>query len=104
MTDPLHDPSFPDRPQHPDFWRLSEIILQLDGRAEEDPDFNVETQLAETVDPDAIRYHILERAKRLRVLLADEGSDFDLDVFATGYLEGFILGNLFNARGGHQDG
>ena len=34
MTTPKIDPRFPDRPQHPDFWKLSEIIVKLDHIAE----------------------------------------------------------------------
>jgi hypothetical protein len=30
MTDdPLRDPHYPERPQHPDFWRLSDTVLHL---------------------------------------------------------------------------
>lgn len=35
MSDPLSDPRFPDRPQHPDFWRLSSALTKADGDATE---------------------------------------------------------------------
>lgn len=33
MEDPLNDPRFPNRPSHPDFWRLVDSVNYLDGEA-----------------------------------------------------------------------
>jgi hypothetical protein len=51
---------FPDRPDHPDFWKLSNTVLQHDGKVE-DPDFDLLTYIATIVDPASLRYFIEQR-------------------------------------------
>lgn len=47
--------SFPNRPNHPDFWVLSDVVLQQDG-VTEDKDFDFEAHLAKTVNPESLYY------------------------------------------------
>lgn len=54
----------PGQPEHPDFVKLSDIILQLDGRTE-DPGFDYHEFLGEVVDPDSIVYMARQRVLRM---------------------------------------
>lgn len=47
---PLNDPRFPDRPQHPDFWRIADALTALDGRAEGGKE-RTDVTLVPLVDP-----------------------------------------------------
>lgn len=92
MTDPLNDPRFPDRPTHPDFWRISESVLQLDGKADEGAQ-SFDTIVYPLVDVRSLGYMAHQRALRM-------GTGF---VSETLYLDGFLAGVLFQQKGGHRD-
>lgn len=98
MNDPLHDPRFPDRPDTPDFWRLSETVLEQDGRSVEggeDP-FTIAD-----VDQKSITY-----MARHRVAMAFGGAPIPTNVLTTIialYVDAFTVGRGFEKRGGHRD-
>lgn len=83
--DPLNDPRFPDRPQHPDFWRMVGIVNYLDGEALEggrDP----EKIVGEYVDMDSLIYLAKQRVLRLRGHIDPAaGLALYMDAFAVGY-------------------
>lgn len=61
--------NFPLRPDHPDFWRISSILLKLDGRMEaattEDEREKVwADNVARWVDGDTLNYSAMQRAFR----------------------------------------
>lgn len=60
MTDPLRDDRFPDRPQHPDFWRLSSAVTQHDGKTDEGGE-DVQSVIAELIDPESLIYMAQQR-------------------------------------------
>ena len=56
------DPLFPDRPDHPDFLRLSEAIIYLDGEADGDRD--IEDIVGEFIDLPSLIYMADQRILR----------------------------------------
>lgn len=93
MTDPLQDPRFPGRPQHPDFWRISEIILQHDGDATEGGKGLDEIAAEVPVDPASLLYHARQRA--LRMLGGGAPT-----AMVTMWLDGFLAGARFGKQKG----
>lgn len=75
---------FPDRPDHPDFWKLSEIVLQLDGRAMED-ESDFASTLASMMDPKSLCYMARQRAMRLLERGLVSLTSLYIDGFAAGY-------------------
>lgn len=101
MTDPLRDPRFPDRPQHPDFWRLSEAVLYLDGEADEGGR-DIATITAGLVDPESLSYLCTVRAERFLLQLGMPNRPALVMAVAAGMLNGVATGILFEQRGGHR--
>lgn len=95
FRDPLNDPAFPDRPQHPDFWKLSEIILQLDGM-KESSGATVADEISKEVDRDSFLYMLQNRSMMAAELfgLPPEASL----TLAAVWMEGFIVGSRFSKR------
>lgn len=99
MSDPLNDPRFPERPTHPDFWRMSEVILQHDGEATEG-DQSMEEIVKDTVDLQSLTYFAMQRAGTscqkmgLPEALAP--------ALASVWMDAFLAGTKFQKRGGHQ--
>jgi hypothetical protein len=91
-TDPINDPRFPDRPQHPDFWRLVSAVNYLDGEATEG-DRPTQDILAQYVDGDSLVY--LAQQRFLRALEA-MGDDLNVQDFGLVlYMDAFCLGVQF---------
>lgn len=93
--DPLRDKRFPDRPQSQDFWRMSEVILRIDGASDEGGQ-RVEDILG--VDMAALMYVIAERIKMVHDKLPPQYREAAL------YMDAFALGKGFAEAGGHRDG
>lgn len=85
-------PNHPGRPDHPDFWKLSEIILEMDGKFSEGEGEDFEAFIREQIDVDSVTYMALQRALRLQ--------GRGLDSIAAIYLEAFIVGRTFERRYG----
>ena len=100
MTDPLRDPAFPDRPQHPDFWRLSESALLLDGRVNSGQ--TPGEAGAEFVDWESAKYMIEQRTA---FLLRQSGYGDAPAVLHTlmyaAMFSGLVQGIVFEQHGGH---
>ena len=103
MSDPLRDPQFPDRPQHPDFWSLSELTMKRDGQATEDgktlPEF-----LDDVVDLDSLIYMARQR---VRFILRSTGVPAEvIDVIESqvisAYIDAFLLGHDYHAKKTNQ--
>ena len=93
------DPFFPDRPQHEDFWRLSQTALWLDGRAKED----LEDVTADFVDVESVEYMAEQRADLLLQALGFNHSPRSLKVLVTScILGGIVHGIAFEKAGGHS--
>lgn len=100
FTDPLNDPRFPDRPSHPDFWSLSEIILGMDSEVEGVGEF--ERMLTAVIDPDSVTYMAANRmGMAVSEIVLREGTlgpDAVMTLIQAMWLEGFIAGNRYNAK------
>lgn len=96
MNDPLNDPRFPDRPQHPDFWRLSEVIVRIDGAATEGGE-SVEDLMG--VDLESFMYFAQHRVRRARDLARHPSRPFGAEslevLLMTLYMDAFALGKGF---------
>jgi hypothetical protein len=88
-----HDPN---RPEHPDLWRLVEIILRTDGAAEAGEKI-VRTRLARAADLGSLRYLALQRAKRVRQIAADHGWP-PVRALNTAWLDGFLAGHALGVQ------
>lgn len=97
MSDPLRDERFPHRPQSQDFWRLSEAVLQVDGQADEG-DETFEQIVSKLIDIEALTYMA---TSRMSLGLLRTNSKLDL---SSAWLDGFVVGLLFQQKGGHRDG
>lgn len=86
----------PDRPSHPDFWRLSSVVLDIDGQLQEATTQTARNAalariVAQYVDQDSLAYVALQRA--LRALMSTTATDAsDIAKLAAVYLDGFITG------------
>jgi hypothetical protein len=95
----------PQRPEHPDFWRLSEIVLANDGRMDAAPRREKERVWKETtgsvIDVPSITYMATQRAIKLLgpptpANLAQHSA------VAALYIDAFVTGAMFEQRGGKQ--
>lgn len=110
MNDFFRDPSYPDRPQHPDFWRMVSVVNKLDGEAVEGGLKTAEI-LADIVDTDSLTYMATQRTLRLRGhlqrtdprLRAAMENPVTAAAMAALWLDAFAAGVLFQNEGGHQD-
>ena len=98
-NDPLNDPRVPNRPTHPDFWRISEVLLQNDGQATEGGQSMGEI-VKETVDLKSLTYIAQQRGGMAcqRMGLPESLSM----VLASTWMDAFMAGARFQQRGGHQ--
>lgn len=108
----LNDPQFPARPQHPDFWKLSDVILQLDSQGEAESDAFA-TAVGEVVDMESLQYMAYQRALRVHAVANGidprdgriprelvEGPENQQAIIAivSAYMEAFIVGHRFANR------
>ena len=94
----------PDRPDHPDFWRLTAVVMGLDIAVEAGEDVN-HTRLGKAVDLASVRYMARQRAMRARALTAKPFPGWSpLRALTAVYLDGFLCGYLLGAQGVPQFG
>lgn len=92
MKDFFKDPAFPNRPQHPDFWKLVDAINYLDGQATEGgaspPDI-----VKKYVDVDSVLYMCNQRTLRGASVVPEVMTDANLrSVCMALWIDGFALG------------
>lgn len=97
----------PNRPDHPDLWRLSEIALAIDaGMSEaEDKDAQWSSVVEKIIDQKSLIYHAMQRASRLFDVetVADLARHrTEVLMYTVVWCEGFLTGAQFQDRGGHQ--
>lgn len=102
----MFDPKdYPHRPDHPDFWRLSELVLQMDGRAIEDP-ARAQKMVADIIDPHTLAYMATQRAMLLLGVQTQQQAAprrTEIMRLASVYYESFILGARYQARYNKKD-
>lgn len=89
---------FPGRPDHPDFARLADIVLQQDGRSH-DADFDYGTYLGQFIDPASIRHMAVERSKRTASHLPRDLTLEDMVMALSAmFIDAFTIGYRFHER------
>jgi hypothetical protein len=78
--------SFPDRPDHPDFWLLSRSVRDLDGQAGTVP---LPDLIGRLLDPQSVLYMARQRAALIRTRGAGSPADTR---YAAAWIEGLIVG------------
>lgn len=100
MTDPLRDPRFPGRPQHPDFWRISNVVLELDGHASEG--VSMSEIVAKLIDEQSLTYMAEQRALWAKHNLPGLTMAAP-PALAAIWLTAFAAGIRFQQEGGHRE-
>lgn len=96
---------FKNRPDHPDFWRISEIVLANDGRMDDTPPSRKEQVWKETtgsvVDIESITYMASQRV--IRLLGPPTPASVKMHSAVTALvIDAFVTGAMFEQRGGKQ--
>jgi len=86
----MTDPNFPDRPEHPDFWGLSEIITTMDDTADTKGPHIVWQE--DGVDITSLTYMARQRALRAKNLLVGATEKEKLTIM---WLDAFTAGLRF---------
>lgn len=100
----------PNRPDNADFWRLSEIVLEMDGAIQAAPTQDAkevvwQSYMDKYADDRAVYYLALQRSfHTLGIQTAGQAqANFDLlTKLTTVYSEGFLVGCAYQERGGKQ--
>ena len=90
---------FPGRPDHADFWRLSESVLKQDGKMQEGQE-SFETVMSKIVDIDSICYMAEQRAEFLLDKTGMRHSQVLKGLLMSMYLDAFTTGVGFQQAGG----
>jgi hypothetical protein len=81
----------PGRPDHPDFWKLSQIVLRTDGRLEADPDAFRST-VSSVIDLESLTYFARQRVMRLFPGQPERSTIALMSL----YMDAFIMGAEFD--------
>lgn len=82
---------FPNRPDHPDFWLLSETMVDIDSAA--DDGTSADRVLNPMVDSSSVMYAASQRGLRAHRMLSGGRT-----AFAAAWLDGFMVGALYRQR------
>lgn len=89
----MSDPRFPNRPDHPDFWLISQGLIEQDAQAESDPAIqNIDDVTSRYVDLASVSYHALNRARFIMGAGAPERTTVK---GAAMWMDGFVQGIRF---------
>jgi hypothetical protein len=88
--------SFPNRPDEPDFWLLSRLIIDQDARAENDT-IPFEDRIAEVVSPKSLTYMASQRALRAQELLKGRGRTDAHTGLTALWVDAFMAGAAYQA-------
>lgn len=86
------------RPEHDDFWLLSQIIIDNDN-AMETGTVLMEDKLAQVVDPDSVTYMARQRALRV---VGPYATTREQAKIAAIWLDAFMAGAAFQAKKNEQ--
>ena len=94
---------YPGRPQHPDFARLADVVLEQDGKTE-DPALDFPAVLASFIDPESITHMAMQRGDRAAAQLGPVPTfDEVVGLIAATYLDAFMVGYLYHERHGRKE-
>lgn len=85
-----------DRPDHPDFWKLSDIVLRHDGPTT-DPTtkhlFSMQERIAQEIDVETLTYMIRNRAGTyLQLMGLDDRNPVMVALVSSAWLDAFLVG------------
>jgi hypothetical protein len=92
----FYDPRFPNRPDHPDFWRLSRAVIANDTAVESAPDPGeaFRALVAKHVDLRSLSYMAAQRVDRFIGRMTQDGPDGPRisgdEVALAAWLDGFM--------------
>lgn len=87
--------NFPDRPEHPDFWLMAEVIQDLDTAAEDG--VSIES-IVKDLDLPSVAYMGTQRGLRAYHLPVDGWTT----KLSTAWFEAFIMGVMYQRRKDQQ--
>lgn len=89
-------PGPPGRPDHPDFWKLCDVVLKHDASTEDDTPESLDAVIAEFVDPEVLAYMAFQRTLRMCM---SSGADLPimqlLPMLGGSWVDGFVAGAAF---------
>lgn len=116
IRDILQPPDGLKRPEHPDFWRISEVSLQLRTDIERLPFDEKEkawrARISSVGDFDSIAYHAIQVAMSIMsirtvadwaTMRRDGRKQNQYLSTVQAFYDGFMMGALYEQRGGHQE-
>jgi len=88
------------RPDHPDFWRISEIIIDCDDAAEKE---GLDAALDGHVDKESLAYMANQRAYRALNIqtqqdLEDPATKHSIGIIAAIWMDAFVVGAKFESK------
>jgi hypothetical protein len=86
-------PSYPGRPDHPDFWLIVQAVLDTDAAADSRQAFN--DIIGRYADPDSVAYMASQRALRLMRAGQPAGVMARQAQLGAGWIDGFLAGAAF---------
>jgi hypothetical protein len=90
---PRYDPAHPDRPQHEDFWKMSEIVRRTDALADQTEELDFLDMTLAGVDVGSVQYMARQRVERAvsRIPFPTDQEARRAEDYAA-YMDGFLLG------------
>lgn len=98
LMEPREDPNFPDRPQHPDFWKMAAVIKQNDRISDLGTEHRSGLAATIQVDVESLGYMAKNRAMRAQELLShrDDGVPIpERDRLIMMWIDAFTAGMRF---------
>lgn len=95
------------RPTHPDFWRISEVMLGLDAGFDEPGNDDVKERLwhertSAVVDVESITYMAMQRVFMALGRPANRAEAIKMSTIVALVVDSFVAGATFQQHGGHQ--
>lgn len=100
MSDFMDGDQFPGRPNHADFWRMSESVLKQDAKFSESNGDSFETVMAQIVDVESVIYMAEQRSEFLIAKTGVPHSQVLKGLLMSVYLDAFTTGVNFQQAGG----
>jgi len=92
--------SFPNRPDHPDFWLMAECVQDVDTAAD---DGLAMERIIGKVDMKSLAYMASQRALRMKVAQSPVGFPMQTAAIGAGWIDGFMAGVNFQKRRSSQN-
>lgn len=101
MAEFMDNDRFPNRPDSPDFWRLSDVVLKLDGRATEGNE-PFEQLAGPLIDIEALEYMAEQRTAAFTQAVGVPPTPELQSLLVTVFVTSVLTGIEFEKAGGHR--